>query len=188
MTAVTPFARRRFTVRQYERMVEAGVIRPEERVELLDGEVVEMPPIGPPHASRVDRCNVHLVRALGRDVIVRVQSPLHLSDLSMPEPDVTVLRYRDDFYASGHPTVADVLLLVEVGDRSARFDHEVKLPLYAAASIVEVWLLDVGAGTISVFRDPRPDGYQTSVTAQHGDTLRPSALPASVVAAADLLG
>ena len=188
MTAVPAFSRRRFTVQQYERMVEAGVIRPDERVELLDGEVVEMPPIGPPHASRVDRCSNHLWRAFGRDVIIRVQSPLHLSDLSMPEPDITVLRHRDDFYGSRHPTVADVLLLVEVGDTSARFDREVKLPLYAAASVGEVWLLDVGAGAISVFREPVAGRHQTMTTARHGDLLRPSALLGAELAAADLLG
>ncbi len=188
MAAVFAFPRRRFTVQQYERMVEAGVIQPDERVELLDGEVVEMPPINPPHASRVDRCNAHLGRALGPGVIIRVQSPLHLSELSMPEPDLTVLAHRDDYYASRHPTVADVLLLVEVGDTSARFDREVKLPLYAAASVGEVWLLDVGAGTISVFGDPAAGGYRATATARHGDLLRPSALPGTELAAADLLG
>ncbi len=188
MTAVFAFPRRRFTVEQYERMVETGVLRADERVELLDGEVVEMPPIGPPHASRVDRCNAYLGRQLGADLIIRVQSPLRLSDLSMPEPDITILREHVDFYGTAHPTVADVLLLVEVGDSSARFDREVKLPLYAAASVIEVWLLDVGARAISVFRDPGPAGYQTLLTAHHGDVLRPVALPAAAVAATDLLG
>lgn len=188
MAVAFPITRRRFTVEQYERMVEAGVIQPDERVELLDGEVVEMAPIGPPHSARVDRCSNHLWRALGTDVIIRVQSPLHLSDISMPEPDLTVLRHRDDFYGSRHPTVADVLLLIEVGDSSARFDREVKLPLYAAASVVEVWLLDVGARAISIFRDPGPGGYQTVSEARQGDVLRPAALPYAVVAAADLLG
>lgn len=188
MVAVFAFPRRRFTVQQYERMVEAGVIRPDERVELLDGEVVEMPPIGPPHASRVDRCTIYLGRVLGPDVSIRVQSPLRLSDLSMPEPDLTILRWRDDFYESAHPTVADVLLLVEVGVTSARFDRDVRLPLYAAASVLEVWLLDVGARAISVFRDPGPNGYQTLATAHHGDLLRLAALPGIEVAAADLLG
>jgi len=188
MTAVIAFPRRRFTVQQYERMVEAGVIRPDERVELLDGEVVEMPPIGPPHASRVDRCTIYLGRVLGPDLGIRVQSPLRLSDLSMPEPDLTILRWRDDFYESQHPTAADVLLLVEVGDTSARFDRELKLPLYAAGSVGEVWLLDVGARAISICRDPHPDGYQTLATAHHGDLLRPTALPGIVVGAADLLG
>jgi len=182
------FPRRRFTVDQYERMVEAGVIQPDERVELLDGEVVEMPPIGPPHSSRVDRCNAFLGRAFGTDVIMRVQSPMRLSDISMPEPDICVLNHRDDFYVSRHPTVDDVLLLVEVGVTSARFDREVKLPLYAAALVGEVWLLDVGARAITVYADPGPDGYQTIASAHHGDLLRPVALPGTVVAASDLLG
>jgi len=183
-----PIARRRFTVEQYERMVEAGVIRPEERVELLDGEVVEMAPIGPPHSSRVDRCSTYLWRTLGADVIIRVQSPLHLSELSMPEPDVTVLRARDDFYAARHPTTADVLLLVEVGDTSARFDREVKLPLYAAAAVVEVWLLDVKARTISVCTDPQQGAYRSIVQSGPGDVLRPTALPNATIAAANVLG
>lgn len=169
-------------------MAGAGVFGPDERVELLDGEVVEMAPIGPPHSSRVDRCNAYLGRAFGPGVILRVQNPLHLSDLSMPEPDVTVLRHRDDFYGSRHPTVADVLLLVEVGDTSARFDREVKLPLYATASVAEVWLLDVNARTVSVFTGPGSGGYQAVLVARHGDQLRPIALPGVVIAAADLIG
>jgi len=188
MAAVFAFPRRRFTVEQYERMVETGVIQPDEHVELLDGEVVEMAPIGPPHASRVDRCSNHMWRAFGTEVIIRVQSPLRLSDISMPEPDITVLRHRDDFYVARHPTVEDVLLLVEVGDTSVRFDREVKLPLYAAASVAEVWLLDIGARAISIFRDPGLAGYQTLATAHHGDLLRPCALPGTEIAAADLLG
>lgn len=188
MAAVSTFPRRRFTVQQYERMVEAGVIRPDERVELLDGEVVEMPPIGPPHASRVDRCTTFLSRALGTGVILRVQSPLVLSDVSMPEPDVTVLRQRDDFYATRHPTVDDVLLLIEVGDTSARFDREVKLPLYAAAAVPEVWLLDVTARAIAVFRDPAAGSYQSTATARPGDMLRPGLVPEAAVLAADLVG
>lgn len=188
MAAAPLIVRRRFTVEQYERMAEAGVFGPNERVELLDGEVVEMAPIGPPHSSRVDRCNTYLWRTIGMPVILRVQNPLHLSDLSMPEPDVTVLRHRDDFYDTRHPTVADVLLLVEVGDTSARFDRTVKLPLYATASVVEVWLLDVKARTVSVCTDPRDGVYRSVVPARHGDLLRPTALPGTVIPAADLLG
>ena len=149
-------------------MAEAGVFGPDERIELLDGEVVEMASIGPPHSSRVDRCAHHLWRTIATGVIVRVQNPLHLSDLSMPEPDVTVLRHRDDFYGTRHPTVADVLLLIEVGDTSARFDREVKLPLYATAAVVEVWLLDVQARTVSVCTDPHEGTYQSIVQAGPG--------------------
>jgi len=188
MTVVAPIARRRFTVAEYERMAEAGVFGPDERIELLDGEVVEMAPIRPPHSSRVDRCAHHLWRTIATEVIVRVQNPLHLSDLSMPEPDVTVLRHRDDFYGTRHPTVADVLLLIEVGDTSARFDREVKLPLYATAAVVEVWLLDVKARTVSVCTDPHEGTYRSVVQVGPGEILRPTALPSAAIAAADLLG
>lgn len=169
-------------------MATAGVFSQDEHVELLDGEIVDMAPIGPPHASLVDRCNAYLHRVLGPEVIIRVQNPMHLSDLSMPQPDVTVLRHRDDFYGTFHPTVDDVLLLVEVGDTSARFDRQVKLPLYAAAGIVEVWLLDVNARTISICTEPTTDGYQAEVQARAGDLLRPTALPNITLPAADLLG
>ncbi len=188
MTVVAPIARRRFTVAEYERMAEAGVFGPDERIELLDGEVVEMAPIGPPHSSRVDRCNAYVGRAFGVGVIIRVQNPLHLSDLSMPEPDLTVLGHRDDFYGTRHPTVADVLLLIEVGDTSARFDREVKLPLYATAAVVEVWLLDVKARTVSVCTDPHEGTYRSIVQVGPGEILRPIALPNAAIAAADVLG
>ncbi len=188
MTVVAPIVRRRFTVAEYERMAEAGVFGPDERIELLDGEVLEMAPIGPPHSSRIDRCNAYVGRAFGAGVIIRVQNPLHLSDLSMPEPDLTVLRHRDDFYGTRHPTVADVLLLIEVSDTSARFDREVKLPLYATAAVVEVWLLDVKARIVSVCTDLHEGTYRSIVQAGPGEVLRPIALPSAAIAAADLLG
>ena len=121
-------------------------------------------------------------------MIIRVQNPLHLSDLSLPEPDLTVLRHRDDFYGTRHPTVADVLLLIEVGDSSVSFDRDVKLPLYATAAVVEVWLLDVKARTISVCTDPQQGAYRSIVQVGPGEMLRPIALPTAAIAAADLLG
>ena len=124
-------ARRHFNVTEYHRMMEAGILLDSDHVELIDGEVIEVSPIGSRHAACVDRLN-RLFNKL-EDVIVRVQSPIRLDDFSEPQPDITLLKLRPDFYAQGHPTPSDVLLVVEVADSSTEFDCVVKLPLYAEA-------------------------------------------------------
>src|SRR5919106_6741536 len=110
--------RRRFTVDEYYRMAEAGILHEDDRVELIEGEIVEMAPIGSNHASHVDPLAQLLFERIGRRAIVRIQSPIHLGEYSEPQPDVTILRSRSDFYVSAHPSPADILLVVEVADTS----------------------------------------------------------------------
>ncbi|HQY09308.1 MAG: Uma2 family endonuclease [Leptothrix sp. (in: Bacteria)] len=139
-------ARHRLSVAEYYRMAEAGIFPPDARVELIDGEVIDMAPQKSRHASAVSFLLNHLVRCVGDAGWVVCQVPLHLSENSEPEPDLMLLRPRADRYADAHPRAEDVLLLIEVADSSARYDREVKLPLYARHGVAHVWLVDLEAG------------------------------------------
>ena len=163
--------RHRITVADYYRMGEAGIFAPNARVELIEGEVIDMAPIGSKHGSAVKRLVALLTAALGPRAIVSVQDPLRLSDLSEPEPDLMLLRPRDDFYAGAHPSAADVLLLIEVADTSARYDREIKLPLYARHGVPEVWIVDLDAHLLRFFRSPVGESYaDTRTSANPGAT------------------
>jgi len=180
--------RHRLTVDDYGRMGEAGVFAPDARVELIDGEVIDMAPIGTRHAAAVTRLDRLLQRAVGDQAIVRSQNPLRLGDRSEPEPDLLLLLPRADFYASAHPGASDVLLLIEVADSSVRYDREIKLPLYARHGIAEVWLVDLEAGMLRFFRGPQGERY-TDVTATETPGPTPvAALPGVVIDLAGLLG
>jgi Uma2 family endonuclease len=144
-TAETLPHKHRLTRDEYYRMAETGILAPDARVELVEGEIIDMAPIGSPHAARVSRLAKIFTLALAERAIVNVQNPLVLNEYSEPEPDITVLRYREDFYAGGHPRPEDVLLVIEVADTSLQYDRDVKLPLYAAHGIPEYWLVDLPA-------------------------------------------
>ncbi len=152
--------RHTFTTDEYHRMAETGILTKDDRVELINGEIIAMSPINSPHASVVDRISNFLKEEIGKSVIVRVQSPLLLSDLSESEPDVMLLRPKDDFYASAHPQPKDVYLLIEVADTSVRIDREVKLPVYAAAGVPEVWIVNLADQQIEVHRTATENEYQ----------------------------
>ena len=178
--------RHRFTVEDYYQMGDSGLFAPDQRLELLEGEVIEMAAIGSRHAATVTRLNHILMQALGDRAIVAVQNPVRVSDLTEPQPDLALLRWRADFYRDGHPTPEDVLLLIEVSDTTAAWDRNVKRPLYAAAGITEVWIVDLGQGVVEVATEPGPDGY-SNVTQVESGTLAPLAIPDLQVEAADLL-
>ena len=179
--------RHRLTVDQFHRMGEAGVIGPEVRVELLEGEVVEMAPIGTRHAGTVNRLTRLVAAAIGEEAVVAVQNPLRLDDHSEPQPDLMLLAPRADFYASAHPTPPDVLLLIEVADTTSRYDREVKLPLYARHGVAEVWLIDLDERLVHVLREPREGRYtQITVSATPG-VVAPVALPQAAVDLTPLL-
>ncbi|MCX6022016.1 MAG: Uma2 family endonuclease [Chloroflexi bacterium] len=178
----------RFTADQYELMIAAGVLTKDDRVELLDGEVVEMAPIGPRHAGKVDDIAELLTLRLSDVARIRVQSPIRLDNRSEPEPDIAVLRRKPGFYADDHPTPSDVFLVIEVGDSSAESDREVKAPLYARAGIPELLLFDVAAGTVMVCRDPSSEGYISVQPLYRGDVWRPLAFPDREIAVTDMLG
>ena len=180
--------RRRFTVDEYYRMAEAGILKDEDRVELVDGEIVEMPPVGPSHGGCVDCLAWLFWQGLGNAAVIRVQNPVRLDEHTELQPDVALLRPRPDFYRGSHPGPADVLLIVEVGATSAALDRRVKLPLYARGGIPEVWLVDLGKATIRTHRDPTPTGYRIARTARQGERLAPLAFPACELAVAEILG
>jgi Uma2 family endonuclease len=147
-------SRHRVTVDEYYRMADVGVLAPEARVELIRGEVVDMAPIGSRHGGCVKILNNRLCAAVGERAVVAVQDPLRIGKHSEPQPDVMVLRLRSDNYRDAHPTPADVLLLIEVSDTTARYDREIKLPLYAEAGVPEVWIVDIDAQLLRCHRRP----------------------------------
>ena len=180
--------RRRFTVDEYYQMAQAGILGEDDRVELIDGEIIEMTPIGRGHVSCVIRLTWIFGQRFGNAALVSVQNPVRLNEHNEPQSDLMVLRFRPDFYKSGIAGPADVLLLVEVGDSSAALDRRVKLPLYARSGIPEVWLLDLSRNTIRAHRDPTPEGYRTARTVRRGEKIAPLAFPDAELAAEDLLG
>jgi Uma2 family endonuclease len=183
MTA--PLERYRFTVREYNRMGEAGILGEGDRVELIEGEIVMMPPIGSRHAACVAYLNHFLVAAAGSEAIVRVQSPIVLDDHSEPEPDFCIAKPRADFYAAAHPAPADVLLLIEVADSSIGFDRGVKVPLYGRAGVPALWIVDLGSQRVFAYSEPSPDGFAQRRTFRAGESLPLPGL-AGAVAVADL--
>ena len=163
--------RRKFTVKQYHQMAEAGILTEDDRVELIRGEIVEMTPIGRRHAACVDRLNEMFILRLAQATIVRVQNPVELDDNSEPQPDLVLLRRRADFYEAGHPQAEDILLLVEVADTTVETDRDVKILLYANSGIAEVWLVDINAQCLEVYRQPSENGYQIIQKYYRGQTV-----------------
>ena len=169
--------RRRFTVEEYEHMGRVGVFAPDERVELLEGEIVAMSPIGPKHASVVELVTEAFYRLVIGQVSIRVQNPVRLPPRSEPEPDIVVARRRRDRYSSAHPTAEDTLLVIEVADSSLQTDRAIKLPMYARQGIVEVWIVDLTADAVHVHADPVDGVYRDVRTVARGDALTPQELP-----------
>lgn len=179
--------KRYFKVGEYHRMGAAGVFSEDDRIELVEGEIVEMTPIGRRHAA----CVAKLTELLGRqqETIVWVQNPVHLDEFTEVQPDVALLRRREDFYSRSHPTPADVLLVVEVADTSAAYDREVKLPLYARAGVPGVWLVDLNEGAVEVYAAPESGEYRESRRMARGESLAAREVAGfSPVAVGDVLG
>ncbi len=178
-------ANRRFNVHEYHQMAAGGILTEDDPVELIEGEIVEMPPMGSIHAACVSRLDRLLGRAVGEDTIVRVQLPVRLDEHSEPEPDLALVRPRPDFYAAAHPRPGDVLLAIEVADTTLRFDRSVKAPLYARAEIPEYWLVDLIGERVEVYRGPAAGTYQTVRAFRRGERLNCEALTAVVDIAVD---
>ena len=184
----TESTKKLFTVAEFHKMAEAEIFVPGERVELINGEIVEMSPISDRHMSCVDRANTLLVPAtLGR-AIVSIQNSVVLNIRSAPQPDVLVLKPAEDFYASRRRNAGDVLLLIEVSHSTLRYDQTVKLPLYASSGIGEYWIEDLENDQLFVHRDPAGDVYKTCRTLRSGDSVSPLAFPDLVFDIDDLLG
>ena len=174
MNAVQQPARRPLSVDDYRRMADANIFGPEERVELIEGEIIAMPPVGPEHASLVDRLNRVLTGAVGDAAIVRVQNPVQLSRFSEPQPDLCLLAPRDDFYFDAHPRPADTLLAIEVAKSSLAYDTARKAPLYARDGVPELWIVDIDGRVVTRHRSPGAQGYADTAAL---DLARPVPLP-----------
>jgi Uma2 family endonuclease len=164
--------RHRFDVEEYHRMLEAGVLSEDDRVELIGGEIVDMTPIGGAHLSCVVALTHLLVEAAGGRYFVSVQNPIRLGASDEPQPDISLIKSRPDPNAEAPPGREDVLLVIEVAETSLSYDRNVKLPLYARAGIPEVWIVDLKERKVEVHADPDPEGYRVSRTAGPGEQVR----------------
>lgn len=169
-------------------MAEVGILYEDDRVELLDGEIWQMIPIGSYHAACVDRLTRAISHQVYQSAIMSVQNPIQLDDYTEPQPDLTLLRMRPDFYAEALPTAADVLLLIEVADTSLEFDRRIKLPRYAQAGVPEVWLVDLKAKSVRVYTQPTESGYQVIQQLGPDQTAVATTIAGLAVAVKDILG
>ena len=168
-------------------MAEVGILHPDERVELINGEIIVMAPIGESHAVGVDNLTLPFAEVARGQFIIRVQGPIRLANGSELQPDVVLLRLRQDSYLSGHPGPADVLLVIEVSDTTLAYDRNVKVSQYAEANIPETWLMNLVDDCIEQFDRPGPDGYTRHTIYRRGDRISPAALPDVEFAVDDLL-
>jgi Uma2 family endonuclease len=184
----TEAIRRPFTVDEYDRMIEVGILGKEDHVELIEGEIIEMSPIGSRHAACVDRATMLLAPAVVGKAIVRSQGPIRLGDYTKPQPDLILLEPRKDYYASADPITRNALLVIEVSDTSIRYDRGPKLKVYARAGVSEVWIEDLTSDTLLVFREPSGAIYRTHLTLQGTDSVSPLAFPELNLPVSALLG
>jgi Uma2 family endonuclease len=175
-------ARHKLDVDTYHRMAEAGIFGEDDRIELIDGDLIDMAPIAQGHAAAVDSLAEALYRASSGRAIVSSQNPIRLNPINEPQPDLTLLRRRADFYRTGEPPrPPDVLLLVEVADTSLSFDRDVKLPLYARAGIGEYWIVDLKRRVIDAYKTPDGDEYRERTTYGPTETVTLALAPDIVV-------
>ena len=176
-----------FTVDDYYKMVDAGILTEDDRVELIEGEIIQMSSMGSPHAAVITHVNDVFVPLFQGKALLRPQLPLRLNEFNEPEPDIVLLEPRRDFYSSGHPGPADVFLVIEIADSSLRYDRGVKLPIYAATRVPEVWIADLQGAELLVFRDPSRRRYTTHLKFRRGESVSCLAFPDIRIAVDDLL-
>ncbi|MBL6750714.1 MAG: Uma2 family endonuclease [Nevskia sp.] len=173
MGAAVPLQRHKISVEAYHQMGKAGILAENDRVELIDGDLINMAPIGSVHASVVNTLNDFFVRQVGIHGIVSVQNSLNLQPDSEPQPDLMVLKPRADRYRNALPIAGDVLLLIEVADTTADYDRKIKVPLYARHGVAEVWLIDLAARQLEIYREPHPAGFRTLLRRGPEDRVAP---------------
>ena len=178
---------RKFTVTEYYRMAEVGILAPEERVQLIEGEIIVMPPQSPPHAGTRNKCYRLLYLAENDRFHTRIQNPLRLDNYSEPEPDVILMRPRADNYITAHPTPADTFVVLEVSDSTLEFDRNRKAQVYGRAGVAQTLVLNLPEDCIENFTEPGPQGYGRHTIHRRGDKIRLVALPDVELAVEDLL-
>jgi Uma2 family endonuclease len=181
-------SRKRFTVDDYYRMADAGILAPGDRVELIDGEIIQMSPIGIRHVGCVNATNAVFFDAFKGRAVISGQNPVQLSDFTEPQPDIVLLKPRKDFYRGKHPEAADALLVVEVSDTTLAYDRDVKLSYYAAARIPEVWIEDLNSDRILVFRNPDNGVYQVRLTRSRDESISVQAFSDTEFKVSDFIG
>jgi Uma2 family endonuclease len=186
MNAVFIPARTRISVDRYQRMVAAGVLTKYDRIELIEGEMIDIPPIGKMHSAISSHLNELFVSKAAGAVTVVVAGPVNLGDFSEPQPDLMLLKRRADFYSTKIPEPQDVVLIVEVSDSTLAFDQTTKLNLYAQYGIAEYWIVDVAAKRIVVHREPTAKGYARRFEIQAPDAVSPEAFPNIAIAIREL--
>ncbi len=179
-------AKHRFDVDAYYKLAEAGILPNPHRVELIDGEIIDLNAIGSPHAAITTRLTRQFIRAVGDLAIISVQNPLRLDSYNEPEPDLLVLRPRADDYQANHPGAADVLLLIEVSETSLAYDRGRKLALYAKFGVAEVWIIDLAGAAIEIYRQPKEGAYALTER-RTGGSLTPDLVPSVAIDVAALL-
>lgn len=180
-------ARHLFTVDDYYRMAESGILHEDDRVELIDGEIIDMAPIGPGHAGTMDQLDDSLRLLTSGRSRIRVQQPILLGERTEPGPDLVLVRPREDYYRGGHPGPQDLYLVIEVAESSLTYDRQTKAPLYARAGIPELWIVNLIDHVIEVHREPSADGYRAVTVARRGDSVQSLAFPDVSIAVSDLL-
>ncbi|MCB9122798.1 MAG: Uma2 family endonuclease [Caldilineaceae bacterium] len=185
--AAPPIERYRLTSAIFHEMVDKGILNEDDRLELIEGELVTMSPIGPEHMGVVNQVAQILIRQLEQRAIVSIQGPIALDEFSEPQPDLALLVQRDDFYKHSLPRPADVALVIEVADSSLAYDRTIKMPLYARAGIPEAWIVNLIDRWIEVYRDPSTAGYTTLLKILSGKSIAPQAFDDVVVVVDDLL-
>jgi Uma2 family endonuclease len=166
----------RLSLDDYERMADAGILTGESHVELIEGVIVDMAPIGSRHAGVVDQI-LRLIAGQLTSAVLRVQNPVRLGGYSEPEPDIALLKPRKDFYKKSHPHADDVLLIIEVADTSIDYDRKIKIPLYAEHGVPEVWLVDLTLGQIEIYLEPSKDGFRKILRPPADIALSPTLVP-----------
>ena len=177
-----PFTLRKWTVKEYHKLGEIGIFNPEERLELIEGNIIKISAKGTVHASATRRTATLLHNLLGNQAAVYNKSPIALDDNSEPEPDIAVVRIDPFDYATHHPTPSEVYLIIEVADSSLTFDREIKAKIYARSAIADYWVLNVGERQLHVFREPAVDGYQSEVILAETASISPIEFPAFNIA------
>ncbi len=168
-SAIVP---KRFRVEDFRRMTEVGILPEESGWEIIDGFLIDKMTIGSRHASTVKRMNRKLMRLLGDNAIISVQDPIHIDDYNEPEPDIALLKPREDFYAESHPAPQDVLLLVEVSDSTVEYDREIKKSIYAKVEIAEFWLVNLKESTIECYTQPKNGNYRLAQIFETGEMVQ----------------
>lgn len=185
---LTVATRRLFSVAEFHSMAEAGIFRQDDRLELLEGDIIAMSPVGVRHLGCVNRLTRLFSLNVGEKAIVSVQNPVRLGYQSEPVLDIALLKYREDCYAKQIPTPSDVLLLIEVSDSTLTFDRNVKRPLYAQAGILEYWLINLIDNQVELFRQPQEGAYQESLVVRGDEGVTAVAFPDHHFSLADLMG